>query len=99
MHSCSAVDKELKLLQAAIRRASCGKECAPAAALSLAVEKLSAHPKSYLGSAARLAAGPSPSASFDTSSNAGFRKSQDSVIKRLGILARHFSVGLGSNDY
>ncbi|KAL1783581.1 ALK tyrosine kinase receptor [Sigmodon hispidus] len=40
-----------------------------------------------------------PYASFDTYRSAGFRKSQDSAIKRLEILAKHFSAGLGSNDY
>lgn len=36
---------------------------------------------------------------FDTHRNAGSRKSQDSAIRRLGILAKHFSAGLGSNGY
>jgi hypothetical protein len=33
--------------------------------------------------------GANPYASFDTHRNAGFRKSQDSAIKRPEILARH----------
>lgn len=74
------------------------KEYSLRAALLLTIGN-SEHPKSFLGSAVHLAAGPSSYASFDTSSNAGFRKSQDSAIKRLEILAKHFSVGLGSNDY
>lgn len=93
MYSSSALDKELKLLWVVGSVAS----CSPTAAL--AVGKFCAHPKSSLGSTAHLAAGPSPSASFDISSNKGLRKSQASAIKKLEILARHLSARLGSNDY
>lgn len=64
----------------------------------LRVGKHCEHPKSSLSSTVYLAARPSLYASFDTSSNPDFRKSQDSAIKKLEFFAKHFSAGLGSND-
>lgn len=90
------LDKELKLLSRGVSRR---EECASRAALLRTVGKLYECPKSSLSIVVHLAFGPRPYASFDTSSNAVFRKSQDSVIKSLEILAKHFSAALGSNDY
>ena len=96
IYSSQASGKELKPLS---RVVSCREECASRTALLLTAGSLCERPKSSLSITVHLAVGPRPYASFDTSSNAVFRKSQDSVIKRLEILAKHFSAALGSNDY
>lgn len=77
-----------------MQRGVCFKSCSATDSREAHCE----HPKSSLSSTVHLAAGPSPYASFDTSNNPSFRKSQDSAIKRLENLAKHFSAGLGSND-